>query len=225
MSIVKLIELSKSYKDVDGDNLVLDKLSLEVNAGEFVAVVGPSGSGKSTLLSIAGVLLKQDQGSVTIDGEIIDSKKLTKGNTIRKEKIGFIFQSHHLLPYLKGFDQVDMVINDGVYTSKTQRKEAVIALFKHLGIEDCLNKYPSKMSGGQRQRVAIARAFINKPSLILADEPTASLDGQRGLQVVSMIAQEVRRQGAAAIMVTHDERVLSLVDKVYRIDNGKLKVE
>lgn len=222
MKALELNNIHKSYLDGDTNFEVLRGLDLSVEKGEFVAILGPSGSGKSTLLSIAGLLLNTDEGTLTIDGETIQSVSKSAATKMRKQKLGFIFQTHHLLPYLKGKEQVTMAINKGVYGTTKDKDQAVNNMFAHLGIEDCLNKYPNKMSGGQRQRIAIARAFINKPTLILADEPTASLDGERGRQVVSMIRQEVKRNNTAAIMVTHDERVLDLVDTVYRLEDGKL---
>lgn len=222
MSVLKLENISMSYKDAEGINEVLKNIDLELDKGEFIAIVGPSGSGKSTLLSIAGMLLNPSSGHVLINNQSMDLLKNKDQAKTRLEEVGFIFQTHHLLPYLKAYDQVDMLIPKGKYSSKEEKKSEIIDLFKHLGIEDCMNKYPRQMSGGQRQRVAIARSFMNKPSLILADEPTASLDSKRGREVVEMISKEVKRHQVGAIMVTHDERVLDLVDKVYRLESGQL---
>lgn len=222
MKSIQLKNINKAYNDGGSIFTVLNDLNLSVDKGEFVAIVGPSGSGKSTLLSIAGLLLKQDSGSIEFEGKALPSLSKRSANAIRGNHLGFIFQTHHLLPYLRGFDQIDMVVNTNTYTTKTEKKEAIESLFENLGITECMHKYPKHMSGGQRQRVAIARAFINKPSLILADEPTASLDAERGRQVVSMIRQEVKRNQTSAIMVTHDERILDLVDTVYRIQDGQL---
>lgn len=222
MSVLKLDKVTKTYEDAEGLNTVIDSLDFELNAGEFVAIVGPSGSGKSTFLSMAGLLLSPDSGNVYVNRIDMSLERESKRTKTRKDSIGFIFQSHHLFPYLKGYDQVDSVINKGVFTDGNEKNRSISDLFRSLGIEDCLNKYPKQMSGGQRQRVAIARAFMNKPALILADEPTASLDSKRGREIVAMIRQEVKRQNVGAVMVTHDERVLDLVDKVYRIESGKL---
>ena len=220
---IQLINISKKYKDGDQDNLVLEDISLNVKPGEFVAIVGPSGSGKSTFLSISGALLSPTEGSIIIGETNLnkkDSKKLTR---IRRKKIGFIFQNHNLIPYLTAQEQLQLVID----LNKKKGKPNMNAkeMLEDLGLSDFANKYPDKMSGGEKQRVAIARAFMNNPDIILADEPTASLDGARGRQVVEMIKKEVMKHNKAAIMVTHDERVLDLVDAVYRLENGKLKRE
>ena len=220
---IQLINISKKYKDGDQDNLVLEDISLNVKPGEFVAIVGPSGSGKSTFLSISGALLSPTEGSIIIGETNLnkkDSKKLTR---IRRKKFGFIFQNHNLIPYLTAQEQLQLVID----LNKKNKKSNMNAkeMLEDLGLSDFANKYPDKMSGGEKQRVAIARAFMNNPDVILADEPTASLDGARGRQVVEMIKKEVMKHNKAAIMVTHDERVLDLVDAVYRLENGKLKRE
>jgi len=220
---IQLINISKKYKDGDQDNLVLEDISLNVKPGEFVAIVGPSGSGKSTFLSISGALLSPTDGSVIIGDTDLNKKESKKLTKIRREKIGFIFQNHNLIPYLTAQEQLQLVID----LNKKKRNPNMNAkeMLEDLGLSNFANKYPDKMSGGEKQRVAIARAFMNDPDVILADEPTASLDGVRGRQVVEMIKKEVMKHNKAAIMVTHDERVLDLVDAVYRLENGKLKRE
>ena len=220
---IQLINISKKYKDGDLDNQVLEDISLNVKPGEFVAIVGPSGSGKSTFLSISGALLSPTEGSIIIGETNLNKKESKKLTRIRREKIGFIFQNHNLIPYLTAQEQLQLVID----LNKQKGKPNMNAkeMLEDLGLSDFANKYPDKMSGGEKQRVAIARAFMNNPDVILADEPTASLDGARGRQVVEMIKKEVMKHNKAAIMVTHDERVLDLVDAVYRLENGKLKRE
>jgi len=220
---IQLINISKKYKDGDQDNLVLEDISLNVKPGEFVAIVGPSGSGKSTFLSISGALLSPTEGSIIIGETNLNKKDSKKLSRIRRKKIGFIFQNHNLIPYLTAQEQLQLVID----LNKKNKKSNMNAkeMLEDLGLSDFANKYPDKMSGGEKQRVAIARAFMNNPDVILADEPTASLDGARGRQVVEMIKKEVMKHNKAAIMVTHDERVLDLVDAVYRLENGKLKRE
>lgn len=215
--IVELKNISKSYQDGSSMNKVLDNVSLNVSEGEFIAIVGPSGSGKSTLLSIAGMMLSADEGEIKIAGEDYSKCKQKQWTKIRNKHIGFIFQTHQLLPFLKVKDQLAEFQNK-------ENKAAVntTELLENLGLGELMNKYPAKMSGGEKQRVAIARAFVNNPDVILADEPTASLDGVRGRQVVQMIREEVKAKNKAAIMVTHDERILDLVDTVYRLENGVL---
>jgi putative ABC transport system ATP-binding protein len=217
---LQLNNISKKYQDGEQENLVIKNISLNVKPGEFVAIVGPSGSGKSTFLSIAGALLSPTDGSVVIGNSILsknEQKKLTK---IRREQIGFIFQNHQLLPYLTAEEQIQLVID----LNKKNGKSVMNAkeILEDLGLSSIAKKYPDKMSGGEKQRVAIARAFMNNPDVILADEPTASLDGIRGRQVVEMIKKEVKKYKKAAIMVTHDERILDLVDAIYRLDNREL---
>ncbi|HEY9575274.1 MAG TPA: ABC transporter ATP-binding protein [Lachnospiraceae bacterium] len=214
-SILSLRNISKSYKDGKEKRTILDSLDFTVNAGEFVAVLGPSGSGKSTFLSIAGLLMTPDSGSVFIHGQDMTALKKKLWTKQRREHIGFIFQNHQLLPYLKVQDQLG-VTNKNLSSS---RKEE---LLKELGIFEVRKQYPVQLSGGERQRTAIARAFASNQSLILADEPTASLDANRGRQVVEMIRHQVKKEQKAAVMVTHDERVLDLVDRVYRLENNKL---
>ncbi len=218
---LQLNNISKTYQDGDQENLILKNVSLEVKPGEFIAIIGPSGSGKSTFLSIAGALLTPTEGTVVVGGSKLLKKQSKRLVKIRREKIGFIFQSHHLLPFLTAKEQLTFVRD----RNKKNGGSAINAeeMLEDLGLSDCAGKYPAKMSGGEKQRVAIARAFMNNPDVILADEPTASLDGIRGRQVVELIKKEVKKHNKAAIMVTHDERVLDLVDVVYRLDNSELK--
>lgn len=214
---LQLNNITKKYNDGESENIVLKDISLNVKHGEFVAIVGPSGSGKSTLLSIAGMLLSPNSGEIVLNGKCLSDEKQKNWTKIRRKQIGFIFQNHQLLPYLTVEDQLKLVKNMNKETSLD-----VNETLKELGLKDCAKKYPSNMSGGEKQRVAIARAFMNSPDVILADEPTASLDGTRGRQVVEMIKKEVMKHNKAAVMVTHDERILDLVDVIYRMDKGVL---
>lgn len=215
--VLRLSGITKAYRDGAEKNIVLDDVSLCVEKGEFAAIVGPSGSGKSTLLTIAGMLLSPDSGSIEIMGKNLSDTKKREWTKIRRDHIGFIFQSHQLLPYLKAREQLT-----AFQTKENRSAVNVDEMLEELDISECKKQFPSEMSGGQKQRVAIARAFVNNPDIILADEPTASLDGERGRQVVEMIRMEVKKHGKAAVMVTHDERVLDLVDRVYRLEKGKL---
>ncbi|MBC1443557.1 ABC transporter ATP-binding protein [Listeria seeligeri] len=214
--------ISKSYQDGEQVVEVLKNVSLEVEQGEFVAIVGPSGAGKSTFLSIAGALLSPTTGEIMIGGKglsNLSNKELTK---VRLDKVGFIFQGANLIPYLNVRDQL-LLIAELAGQKGSKSKEKAVVLLKELGLDARQNNYPESLSGGEKQRVAIARALMNNPDIILADEPTASLDANRGHKVVQMIADEVKRKNKAAIMVTHDERVLDLVDRVIRIEDGYLK--
>ncbi len=218
---LQLMNISKKYQDGDSENLVLNDITLKVRPGEFVAIVGPSGSGKSTFLSISGALLSPTDGSVIIGDTKLHKKEGKKLTKIRREKIGFIFQNHYLLPYLTAEEQLQLIIDLNKKNGKPDMNAK--EMLDDLGLSSFARKYPDKMSGGEKQRVAIARAFMNNPDVILADEPTASLDAVRGRQVVEMIKKAVVKHKKAAIMVTHDERILDLVDAVYRLDNGELK--
>lgn len=216
--------ISKNYQDGEQVIEVLKNVSLEVAQGEFVAIVGPSGAGKSTFLSIAGALLSPTEGDIAIGGTTLNNmseKALTK---VRLDKVGFIFQGANLIPYLNVRDQL-LVIAELSGEKGSAAKERADNLLQELGLTARQNNYPESLSGGEKQRVAIARALMNDPDIILADEPTASLDANRGHKVVQMIADEVKRKNKAAIMVTHDERVLDLVDRVIRIEDGYLKAE
>ena len=218
-AILDLKDIQKSFQDGEEKRTVLNNLQFEVAAGEFVAILGPSGSGKSTLLSIAGVLMSADKGHIILDGQDISQATQKIWTSIRREKIGFVFQSHQLLPYLTVYDQLLMAAKMSRVKNLDQR---IKELLNDLGISDCAKKFPKQLSGGQKQRAAIARAFLARPALILADEPTASLDEARGRQIAELLQKETKENHSAAIMVTHDERILDVVDHVYRLKEGQL---
>ena len=222
MSVIELKNITKSFMDGMQKREILHDLNLTVNKGEFVAIIGPSGSGKSTLLSIAGLLLSSDSGQVIIGGQNLTNLKQNEWTKKRLELLGFIFQDHQLLPYMKIGDQLEVVAKLKGEKDASKRKEEVKGLLSELGIENCYGQYPNQMSGGQKQRVAIARAFIGNPQLILADEPTASLDPERGKEIAQLIQREVKSKHKSAIMVTHDRSVLEYVDTVYEMKKGKL---
>ncbi|MCY9517665.1 ABC transporter ATP-binding protein [Paenibacillus apiarius] len=216
-----LEQVNKVYGEGETVVAALKNVSLQVEEGEFVAVVGPSGSGKSTFLSIAGALLTPSSGRILINGTDIAGISAQKLNQVRLEHIGFVFQTSNLVPYLTVMDQLMLVAR----LSKKDGKEAerkAMQLLEEVGMLHRLHHYPDKLSGGERQRVAIARALMNEPEVILADEPTASLDSKRGRAVVEMLANKVKARGKAAVMVTHDERVLDLCDRIVTIKDGAL---
>ena len=223
-SILTLNDVSRHFGSGESRVDALKKTQVEVHAGELVALIGPSGSGKSTLLSIAGALLRPSEGNVHLGGTDISSLKGSSRTRLRLEKIGFIFQASNLVSYLTGSEQVQLI---GKLLGLSAKETATRAdkLLEELGMDKRAGHYPEQMSGGERQRIAIARSLMNEPSLILADEPTASLDSQRGQQVVELLANEVHRRNAAAILVTHDERLLDKVDRVLRIADGKVSEE
>ena len=218
MSVLELKNIIKNYPDGENVNEVLKDISFQVKKGEFAAIMGPSGAGKSTLLTIMGALLSPSSGTVLLNNQDISHFSKKQQTQLRLNEIGFIFQNSDLIPYLKISEQLQFIqkISD-------KKPTDAIAILKQLGLGHRLNSYPNALSGGEKQRVAIARAFINQPDLILADEPTASLDSKRGREVVQIIQETVHQQNKAAVMVTHDERVLDLVDSIWQIEDGRLK--
>ncbi|MEK8217045.1 ABC transporter ATP-binding protein [Paenibacillus sp. FSL L8-0463] len=221
---LQLSKVTKYYAEGSNRIAALDHVSISVEPGEFVAVVGPSGSGKSTFLSIAGALLKASEGEVKLNGHNISTLTAKELANIRLQEIGFIMQSSNLVPYLNVLDQLLIVKRMSGKVNKEEDKEFATKLLEELGLGSKLKCLPEELSGGEKQRTAIARALINNPNIILADEPTASLDTKRAHEVVSLIAQEVKSRRKAAIMVTHDERMLEYCDKVYRMEDGKLSL-
>ena len=226
MAIIELENIRKSYADGNQMHHVLNQLELSVEPNEFVAILGPSGSGKSTLLAIAGLLLSADEGRIRIAGQDLTSLNQSQWTQKRLELLGFIFQDHQLLSYMKIGDQLELVAKLKGEKDKKKRQEEVKVLLADLGIEACYHQYPNQMSGGQKQRAAIARAFIGNPQVILADEPTASLDPDRGQEIAQLIQKEVKSKNKSAIMVTHDRSILTYVDTIYELKHGQLlKVE
>ena len=226
MAIIELENIRKSYADGSQMHHVLNQLKLSVEPNEFVAILGPSGSGKSTLLAIAGLLLSADEGRIRIAGQDLTGLNQGQWTQKRLELLGFIFQDHQLLSYMKIGDQLELVAKLKGEKDKKKRQEEVKALLADLGIEACYHQYPNQMSGGQKQRAAIARAFIGNPQVILADEPTASLDPDRGQEIAQLIRKEVKSKNKSAVMVTHDRSILTYVDTIYELKHGQLlKVE
>lgn len=218
---LKLSSVSKYYQEGSERIVALDRVSVSVEPGEFVAVVGPSGSGKSTFLSVAGALLKPSEGEVLVNGHNIAQLEDRQLSDIRLREVGFILQASNLVPYLNVLDQL-LVVRRMAGKVRAQDRAFAAQLLEELGLGDKMDRFPEELSGGEKQRVAIARALVNDPGVILADEPTASLDTRRAHEVVSLIAQEVKARSKAAVMVTHDERLLGYCDKVYRMEDGKL---
>ncbi|MED3662090.1 ABC transporter ATP-binding protein [Ureibacillus sp. FSL K6-8385] len=224
MPVLEFKNVSKIYKQGENEVQALNDVSLTVEQGEFIAVIGPSGSGKSTFLSIAGALLNPTQGEVILNGKNLHEIKPKDLAKVRLHEIGFILQTSNLVPYLNVLDQLLVVKRMAGKVTK-EDKQYAIQLLQELGLGEKLKKFPEQLSGGERQRTAIARAFMNNPSIILADEPTASLDSKRAFEVVQLIAKETKLRNKAAIMVTHDERMLEYCDKVYRMEDGRLSLD
>lgn len=218
---LQLENITKTFGDGDSSIQVLKNVTLNVRAGEFIALVGPSGSGKSTFLSIAGALLAPSSGRIVIGGQDLSQFSEKQMNEIRLDKIGFVFQSANLIPYLTVKDQLLLIAELSGKKGKQAHQKAD-EMLNRLGLSHRAHAYPENLSGGERQRVAIARAWMNDPEILLADEPTASLDSERGRAVVEMLSQEVKQRNKAAIMVTHDTRMLDLCDRVVYMEDGVL---
>lgn len=221
---VEAQSVSKQYRVSGGIVKAVDDVSFSLERGQFVALVGPSGSGKTTMLAMLAGLLQPTSGSVAIDGVNISSMKEKERALFRRRKIGFTFQANNLVPYLTALQNVELMLRLNGELSAASKKRAR-ELLVLLGLEERLNLLPSQLSGGQRQRVAIARALINRPTLVLADEPTASLDTERALQVVQTMANLVHEQGNAGIMVTHDLRMVEYADRVIQMMDGRVARE
>ncbi|SPT62316.1 Lipoprotein-releasing system ATP-binding protein LolD [Aerococcus viridans] len=216
MSVLTIENVQKKFKDGDTEIVALEETSFTAEKGEFIAIIGPSGSGKSTFLSIAAGLQKPTQGRVMINDNPFSEKKEKERARIRFEEVGFILQASNLIPFLKVSDQLKLV-------DKLSKKEkSPLDLLQLLGIEKLKNKFPEQISGGEKQRVAIARALYNNPSIIFADEPTASLDSKRAMDVVDILAKMTKQENKTTIMVTHDLRLIDQCDKVYEMNDGVL---
>lgn len=218
MKAIELKNVKKSFKDGDETIEALKETNFSVDKGGFVAIIGPSGSGKSTLLTIAGGLQSPSSGEIWINGRALNEKKEKARAKVRFEEIGFILQASNLVPFLTVKKQLQLV--DKVNKAKENR--AGLDLLKRLGLEKLVDKYPEELSGGERQRVAIVRALYNDPTIILADEPTASLDTEKAYEVVKILAKEAKEKNKATIMVTHDLRLVDYCDKVYLMEDGRL---
>ncbi len=219
-----ILETKDVTKIYDGNGLIVkavDEVSLHVKAGEFVGLVGPSGSGKTTMLAMLATLLRESKGSLMIDGQDLGAMSDKERTKFRRERIGFTFQSNNLIPYLTALENVELMLRLNKKSGRQSREQAA-ALLTRLGLEDRLDSLPSQLSGGQQQRVAIARSLIHDPSVVLADEPTASLDTERANQVVGIFADLIHEGNRAGIMVTHDLRMCKYVDKVVQMVDGKI---
>ncbi len=213
--------VGKTYPSDSGTITAVGDVSLRVAAGEFVALVGPSGSGKTTMLSMLAALLRPSSGQIFLDGRDLANLNDKERVAMRREKIGFTFQANNLVPYLSAVENVEMMLRLNNRLDKTGKLRAR-ELLARLGLADRMHNLPSQMSGGQQQRVAIARALIHNPSLVLADEPTASLDTERAYQVVETFAGLIHEQNRAGIMVTHDLRMCEFADRVLVMQDGAL---
>ena len=221
MTVLETRDLKKYYGA--GDTLVkaLDGVDLQVENGEFVAIVGTSGSGKSTLLHMLGGLDRPTGGSVLVDGKDIFSLKDEELTIFRRRKIGFVFQAYNLVPVLSAYENIILPIQlDGGRVDK----DYVGRVIEALGLEQRLNSLPSQLSGGQQQRVAIARALAAKPAIILADEPTGNLDSKTSQDVLSLMKITSQKFAQTMVMITHNEEIAQMADRIVRIEDGRIVV-
>ena len=219
---LETIDVVKEYPTGTSTVTAVDHATFGVAKGELVALVGPSGSGKTTLLAMLAGLLTPTTGEIVIDGQRLGSMKEKQRSAFRRRRIGFAFQNNNLVPYLTAQQNVELLLRlNGEYNAGT--KQRARDLLARLGLEDRLGSLPRQLSGGQQQRVAIARALINRPSLVLADEPTASLDTERAYQVVQTLAALVHEENRAGIMVTHDLRMVEYADRVIQMLDGRIE--
>ena len=222
MNALELTDVRKVYTMGDDSEVVaLDRASLTIGSDEIVALVGPSGSGKTTLCSIAGGILRATEGKVVVADEDISGYSEKELTRFRQRMVGFVFQSVNLVPFLTARENLLVVDELGQRRGKAAQQRAD-ELLEELGLTDRAKNLPSQLSGGQRQRVAIGRALMNDPKLVLFDEPTSALDTKLGEQVMDLIRTEMKSRGTAAIVVTHDERILHYCDRSVHITDGVL---
>lgn len=219
MNILTTKELKKYYGSGETTVKALDGIDLEIENGEFVAIVGTSGSGKSTLLHMLGGLDRPTSGNVTVDGRDIFSLKDDELTIFRRRKIGFVFQNYNLVPVLNVYENIVLPIQlDGNRPDKKYLDKIITTL----GLENKLNNLPNNLSGGQQQRVAIARALATKPAIVLADEPTGNLDSKTSLDVMGLLKVTSKQFAQTIVMITHNEVTAQMADRVIRIEDGKI---
>ncbi|HUQ50252.1 MAG TPA: ABC transporter ATP-binding protein [Terriglobales bacterium] len=219
--VLETSDVTKVFQEGREAVNVLNGVSLNLQAGEIVALEGPSGSGKTTFLSIVGCILTPTGGRVVVDGEAVDRSRPEQLPAIRKKSIGFIFQQYNLFPSLTALENVQYALKIKGKTGSAARKEAQNVL-ESVGLSDRLNFLPRDLSGGQKQRVALARALAGAPPLLLADEPTANLDTQIGGQVIELFRQSAKKHGRGILIVTHDPKIRPIADRVLQIRDGRI---
>ena len=223
MNVLEFKNVTKSYQDGNNEIEALKETNFKIKEGQFIAIIGPSGSGKSTFLTLAGGLQTPSKGQIIINGKDYTNLSEKERAKLRFNDIGFVLQASNLVPFLTAKQQLELV--DRINKNNKQTIQDKHSLFKELGIEHLENKLPKNLSGGERQRLAIARALYNDPAIILADEPTASLDSDRAFEVVELLSKECREKNKSIIMVTHDNRMIEKCDHVYRMKDGILTKE
>ena len=221
MSLISATNLTKVYGSGDTAVRALDNVSLQVEPGEFIAVMGPSGCGKSTLLHLLGGLDRPTSGSVTIDGHSLSDLSDDKLTELRRHKVGFIFQFFNLIPVLNAVENAALPVTlDGV--RQAEARERATDWLRKVGLDDRLDHRPDQMSGGQQQRVAVARALVANPALILADEPTGNLDTRASEEIAALLRQVANEWGRSVVIVTHDPRIAAHADRIIFLKDGAI---
>ena len=223
MNVLEFKNVTKSYQDGNKEIEALKETNFKIEEGQFIAIIGPSGSGKSTFLTLAGGLQTPSKGQIIINGKDYTNLSEKERAKLRFNDIGFVLQASNLVPFLTAKQQLELV--DRINKKRKQTLQDKKSLFKELGIDHLENKLPKDLSGGERQRLAIARALYNNPAIILADEPTASLDSDRAFEVVDLLSKECKEKNKSIIMVTHDNRMIEKCDHIYRMKDGILTKE
>ena len=223
MNVLEFINVTKSYQDGNKEIEALKETNFKIEEGQFIAIIGPSVSGKSTFLTLAGGLQTPSKGQIIINGKDYTNLSEKERSKLRFNDIGFVLQASNLVPFLTAKQQLELV--DRINNKRKKTLQDQKSLFKELGIDHLENKLPKDLSGGERQRLAIARALYNNPAIILADEPTASLDSDRAFEVVDLLSKECKEKNKSIIMVTHDNRMIEKCDHVYRMKDGILTKE
>jgi len=221
MEALRAEHIDKRYGEGETEVWALREVDLVLAAGQIVALLGPSGSGKSTLIKVLGLVTRPDHGNLWMNGQrvIADGKLVTDVGQLRRSHIGFVFQKANLIPFLNARMNIELACEIGErYVPRDRAKE----LLEYLGVGHRGSAYPNTLSGGEQQRIAIARALANSPSLILADEPTAALDKERGRSVMELLKRVAHEQGTAVVVVTHDHRSLDVFDALYQMEDGRL---
>jgi len=218
--MIQMQEVSKVYRTERIETLALDSVDVNIESGEFVSIMGPSGCGKSTLLNLMGLLDAPSRGAISIDNERIDGYGDRAVARLRNEKIGFIFQEFHLINDLRVLDNVEIPLLYRRMSAGERRRRSLEALDR-VGLASRVHHFPSQLSGGQQQRVAIARAIVGKPKLVLADEPTGNLDSRMGEEIMGILGELNREQGATIVMVTHDQKLAGDTQRTVRLFDGR----
>lgn len=223
MNVLEFKNVTKSYRDGNKEIEALKETNFKIEEGQFIAIIDPSGSGKSTFLTLAGGLQTPSKGQIIINGKDYTNLAEKERAKLRFNDIGFVLQASNLVSFLTAKQQLELV--DRINNKRKKTLQDQKSLFKELGIDHLENKLPKDLSGGERQRLAIARALYNNPAIILADEPTASLDSDRAFEVVDLLSKECKEKNKSIIMVTHDNRMIEKCDHVYRMKDGILTKE